>query len=85
MLATMYKVTCEVCGGEDAPIISGKHADIKFCHAHLARTLLFSLLKAHEDMIKHPDYFSKDNPTKQSYYCKLNHTLELLEKGLANE
>jgi len=75
-------IHCKICGGEDAPIISGKHLDINDCNNHNAKVLLFALLKAHEQMITKPDYFSKDNPTKQNYYGLLNRTINILQLGI---
>ena len=69
---------CEICGGSGAPIVSGKHADPKFCAERKAAGLLFPLLEAHAEMEKDPVFFSKDNPTRQHYYQLFNKTLDLL-------
>jgi len=69
---------CEVCGGSSAPIVDGKHTDPRFCAERKAAGLLFPLLEAHAEMEKDPVFFSKDNPTRQSYYQLFNKTLDLL-------
>jgi hypothetical protein len=50
-----------------------------------AINLLFALLKEHEQMITNGEYFSKSNPTKQTYYGMLNKTIELLTNEYARQ
>ena len=85
MLSYGNNPTCQLCGGKDAPIIDNQHLNIKYCAEYLARDLLSRFVKAHEKMLLKPDYFSKSNPTKQSYYGMLNDIVDRLEKSYLTE